>query len=215
MISFENIGKIYKTAFGDKHALKQFNLDLPMHGNLGVLGPNGAGKTTFIKLLSGVEKPSTGRVKTDLNISWPIGFSGALSSILSAEESCRFVARLYNEDVDKIVNYTYDFANIGNHFFLPVQTYSAGMRAKVAFGLSMAIDFDVYLVDEIMAVGDVGFHKKCDAVFREKYEKSRIIIVSHNMEEIRKLCAQILLIINGQPKLFDDVEEAIGIYENL
>ena len=135
--------------------------------SVGILGRNGAGKSTLLRILGGAEQPDSGRVIRKGRVSWPIGFSGGFNGSLTGEENARFVARIYDADIDRVIEFAKDFAEIGDYFQMPVRTYSSGMKARLAFGLSMAIDFDTYLVDEVTAVGDATFQERCREAFAE------------------------------------------------
>ena len=215
MIELRNIYKTYSTNGNVNHVLSDISITFPDNLSVGVLGLNGAGKSTLLRIIAGVEMPDEGKVIRRGRISWPIGFSGGFNGSLSGEENCRFVARIYNEDVDRIVGYAQDFAEIGKHFFQPVRTYSSGMRARLAFGLSMAIDFNVYLIDELTAVGDVVFRKKCERVFDERRSHTSIIMVSHNIGTIKTFCDAAAILTRGSIHLFDTIDEAAEIYRAL
>ena len=160
MIDFINVSKSYRTASSDKVILEDVTLSLPTDESIGILGKNGTGKSTLMRLLSGVEKPDEGEIYRDVRISPPIGFGGLLHGKLTAAENARFIANFYGYDPDYVMSYAYEFADIGDYFFMPTETYSSGMRARAAFAATLAIEFDVYLVDEIMAVGDLNFRNK-------------------------------------------------------
>lgn len=197
---------------GLNHVLSDLSLTFPERANVGILGRNGAGKSTLLRIVSGVEQPDHGNIIRTGRVSWPLGFAGGFNGSLSGEENCRFVARIYGEDVDRVVGFAHEFSEIGNYFYMPVRTYSSGMRSRLAFGLSMAIDFSVYLVDEVTAVGDKPFQQKCRKAFEERQERSSIIMVSHSMDTIRQYCEKCAVLKNGIVRLFDSVEEATEIY---
>ena len=146
-------------------------------------------------------------------VSWPIGFAGGFNGSLSGEENCRFVARIYDADVDEVVEFARGFAEIGNYFNMPVRTYSSGMRARLAFGLSMAIDFDTYLVDEVTAVGDSTFQAKCRQAFAERRERSSVIIVSHQLSTIKQYADRFALLRRGKLHIYDDIDRVAKLYE--
>src|SRR5262249_18811201 len=146
-------------------------------------------------------------------VSWLIGFAGGFSPALSGEENCRFVARIHGQDVDSVVGYARQFAELGAYFYEPVRTYSSGMRARLAFGLSMAVDFDIYLVDEVTAVGDRAFQEKCRKAFLERQERSSVIIVSHNLATIRSYCKRCAVLKSGKLELYDSLKEAAHVYD--
>lgn len=213
MISLERITKAYKVNHGLHLVLDDVSLDFPPRTNVGVVGNNGAGKSTLLRIMAGVEAPDQGRVTRQGRVSWPIGFAGGFNGSLSGEENCRFVARIYGEVVDEVVGFTRDFAELGEYFEMPVKTYSSGMRARLAFGLSMAIDFDVYLVDEVTAVGDASFQKKCRDAFESRSGHSSVIIVSHNLKTIREYCSTCAVLQHGRVVLCPSVDEAERIYQ--
>ena len=214
MIELSNVYKTYGTLAGPNVVLNNVSALFPARETIGILGRNGAGKSTLLRLISGVEKPDAGNVKRVGRVSWPLGFAGGFSPSLSGEENCRFVARIYGENVDRVVADSCAFADLGNYFEMPVKTYSSGMRARLAFGLSMAVDFDVYLVDEVTAVGDQPFQEKCRKAFEARSERSSLIIVSHSMSTIRSYCKRCAVLRNGKLRIYDSVREAARVYES-
>ena len=214
MIELSNVYKTYGTHAGPNVVLNNVSAVFPSRETIGILGRNGAGKSTLLRLISGVEKPDGGTVRREGRVSWPIGFAGGFSPSLSGEENCRFVSRIYGENVDRVVAHARDFADLGNYFTMPVKTYSSGMRARLAFGLSMAVDFDVYLVDEVTAVGDQPFQEKCRKAFEARSARSSLIIVSHSMQTIRSYCKRCAVLRNGKLRIFDTVKEAARAYES-
>lgn len=213
MISLEGISKAYPVKHGLHLVLHDISLDFPERVNVGVVGRNGAGKSTLLRIVAGVEAPDQGRVVRRGRVSWPIGFSGGFNGSLTGEENCRFVARIYGESTDRVCEFSRDFAELGKYFEMPVKTYSSGMKARLAFGLSMAIDFDVYLVDEVTAVGDAEFQKKCRAAFEARSERSSVIIVSHSLKTIREYCEICAVLDSGRVVMCRSVEEAQRVYQ--
>jgi len=216
MIHFNNVSKYYATKQGRHYVLKNVDLALPTDRNIAVLGPNGVGKSTLIRMLGGADFPNKGQIVSNQKISWPLGLQGGLQGSMSARENVRFVARIHGyKNTQKIEQQVDDFAEIGKFFDEPVKTYSSGMKARVAFGLTMAFDFDfdVLLVDELGAVGDANFRCKSEALLKEKYEKTKLIMVSHSMGELRKNCQAGLVIINQDLRFHTDIESAIKEYE--
>lgn len=212
MIELEDVFKAYRAHKGMRVVLDHINLRIESGTNIGILGYNGAGKSTLLRILSGVEAPDAGVVRRSGRISWPLGFAGGFSGSLSGEENCRFVARLYGEDVDRIVGFTHEFSELGDYFYMPIKTYSSGMKGRLAFGLSMAIDFDVYLVDELTAVGDARFNGKCKEAFAERRATSTLIMVSHQQKTIRDFCDTCAVLSDGQLTVYDSMDEAEAAY---
>lgn len=214
MIELLNVSKTYRLKTGRKTILNGVTANLPWR-NTAILGRNGAGKSTFLRLISGIEEPDSGIVKRTKSFSWPIGFRGSFHPMLSGIENVRFVARLYGQNTEEMVEKVQDFAELGQFFYEPVRSYSSGMGARLAFGLSMAIKFEVFLVDEVMAVGDAKFQAKSKAAFKAMLPTSRIIMVSHSMPALREYCEAGLVIDNGRMTYFEDLEEAIKRYQEL
>lgn len=212
MITLENVTKSYPGRRGRHVVIDDVTLEFPTRTNVGILGVNGAGKSTLLRLLSGVETPDSGTITRKGRISWPIGFGGGFNGSLSGEENCRFVSRIYDENIDNVVTFAREFAELGDFFYMPVRTYSSGMRSRLAFGLSMAIDFDYYLVDEVTAVGDRRFNQKCQAAFNERRQRSSILMVSHNMKTIREYCDTCAVLNRGKLHLYGSVSAAAGNY---
>jgi len=213
VIEAEHITKVYQTRQGPNVVLDDVSVSFPPLTNVGILGLNGAGKSTLLRILAGTELPDAGRVTHQGRVSWPIGFSGGFNGSLTAEENCRFIARLYGTDLDETVAFALEFSELGRYFEMPVRTYSTGMRARLAFGVSMAIDFDVYLVDEVTAVGDRRFRQRCRDAFEERSNRSSIIMVSHQQATIRQWCDQCAVLLNGRLEWFESVDEAVAAYE--
>lgn len=217
MIKLDNITKSYLLSGGHRHfVFKELSFTFPEGANIGLIGPNGAGKSTLMNILGGIDIPDSGRVITNKSISWPVGLSGGLQGSLTARDNVKFVARVYGyngAEMKEKVKYVEEFAEIGEYFDQPIKTFSSGMRARVTFGLSMAFDFDYYLVDEAGAVGDANFKKKSMAVYKEKLKSGNVILVSHNMAEVRSLCDHIVLINDGKAQVFNNIEEGISMYE--
>lgn len=217
MIELRNVTKSYKTPKGRVFVFRDLNLTIPDDKSVALIGRNGAGKSTLMRLLSGQDTPDRGEIITPDSISWPVGLSGGFQGSLTAKENVKFVARVYGvkgERLKEIVNYVRDFAEIGDFFDRPVNTYSSGMRSRVAFGLSLAFDFDYYLIDEAMSVGDAHFRKKAQQAFKERIGKAKVILVTHGMGQVRQMCDYVLLLDKGQVTAYDDVEEGIAAYQN-
>lgn len=219
MIKLDNLTKFYPLSNGDKHfVFREFTFTFPDDCSIGLIGRNGAGKSTLMRLLSGADIPNAGRVVTDKKISWPVGLAGGFQHALSARDNVKFVARVYGykgEALEEKVRYIEEFAEIGKYFDEPMNTYSSGMRSRIGFGLSMAFDFDYYLIDEAGAVGDAKFKKKSDAIYKEKLSNSKVIMVSHNMAEIKQWCDKVILVNSGMTTVYDDVDEGIEMYKRI
>lgn len=216
MIRFENVTKRYPTKNGVKSILDNASFVIPRGKSIGILGVNGAGKSTLLRLISGNELPTRGRVRREgVSVSWPLGFSETFHGSLSGRDNVKFASRVYGRRIDEVTEYVRNFAELGAHFEEPVKTYSSGMRARLAFGLSMAFNFDVYLIDEITAVGDARFKAKCAGVFSEKLERSDIVMVSHSMGTLRAYCKAGCVLSEGRVDLFDSIDEAIELYDKL
>lgn len=219
MIKLDNLTKFYPLSNGDKHfVFREFTFTFPDDCSIGLIGRNGAGKSTLMRLLSGADIPNAGRVITDKKISWPVGLAGGFQQSLSARDNVKFVARVYGykgKALEEKVRYIEEFAEIGKYFDEPMNTYSSGMRSRIGFGLSMAFDFDYYLIDEAGAVGDAKFKKKSDAIYKEKLSNSKVIMVSHNMAEIEQWCDKVILVNSGKTIVYDDVKEGIEMYKRI
>jgi capsular polysaccharide transport system ATP-binding protein len=209
-LTVEGLGKTWlKTS---RPVFSDLGFTLDRSGRLAVLGRNGQGKSTLIKILGGVLPASAGRVDWGMSASWPIGFGGGFQGSLSGLDNIRFLARLYDRDFHALRDRVDDFAELGRQLNGPVKHYSSGMRARLAFGLSLAIEFDCYLIDELVAVGDARFQQKCqDELFGQRAERA-FIMASHDTHLIAAHCRQALVIEGGRAKLFDDVDEAVEIY---
>ncbi len=214
MIRFENVVKTYRLNRGRRIVFRNLTGGLPK-ANIAVLGANGAGKSTLLRLIAGTEVPDSGRVHREGRISWPLGFAGSFNGSLSGAENVRFVARIYGKDTEHVLDFVEEFAELGQFFREPFSTYSAGMRARLAFGVSMAVAFDCYLVDEITAVGDEKFRQKCHRMFKEKLRTSTIVMVSHSMGTLRDYCDMGAVVRDGELVLHDNINDAIAEHEKV
>lgn len=206
------LGKTFKESVRGKPVFSEINFDVERTGRLAVLGRNGQGKSTLIKILGGAMSPTAGTVKWRMSASWPIGFGGGFQGSLSGLDNIRFLSRLYDRNYKELLDRVDTFAELGAKLSLPVKHYSSGMRARLAFGLSLAIEFDCYLVDELVAVGDARFGKKCDDELFSRRADRAFIMASHDISLVKRVCDRALIIENGQAKMFTDVAEALDIY---
>jgi capsular polysaccharide transport system ATP-binding protein len=209
MIRLKNATKFVKAGSTRKYIISDVSLDIPRGRSIGLLGRNGAGKSTLLQLIAGTLRLDSGKIIRKAQVSWPLGFAGSFQPSMTGEQNVRFVARIYGVDTQNLIDYVADFAELGHFFRMPVGTYSSGMKARLAFGVSMGIEFDYYLVDEITAVGDTNFKRKSQMVFKEKLANSDVIMVSHSTGTIRDYCQTGIVLENGQLTYFDDVNDAI------
>ena len=215
MIQIDRVFKFYRAEGHTKIVLDHVSATFQSGRSYGLLGVNGAGKSTTLRLLAGTELPNAGRIRRSVRVSWPLGFAGGFHYLMSGRENVKFVARAYGEDPRKVLYFVEDFSELGDYIDAPVKTYSSGMMARLAFGLSMAIDFDCYLIDEITAVGDMRFQARCKAAFDERRKAADLIMVSHSMDTIRDYCDHGMVLVDGQLLQFPNVEQAIAAYNRL
>lgn len=212
MIELYDIEKSYPGKKGRIHVLRGVTHTFHRGESVGILGQNGAGKSTLLRIICGSEKPNFGSVRRSASVSWPLGFSGSFAGSLSGAENLRFVSRIYGANVDEVADFVAHFSDLGKSMKEPVKTYSTGMRSRLAFGLSMAIRFQVYVIDEGLATGDVAFQAKCQAIFEDRRASADVIMVSHSIEMIRQYCTRAGVLWGGKLTMYDDVEEANAHY---
>ena len=214
MIEVRNLYKRYHGPFGGDWVLKDVNFTIPDNVSVGLLGRNGAGKSTLLRIIGGMDSPDKGTVNRDCRVSWPIGLGGGFQGSMTGRQNVKFVARIHGggDRIPEIISRVQDFAEIGKAFDQPVKTYSSGMRSRLAFGLSLAFDFDVYLSDEATAVGDAAFKAKATKAFKDCVGKASIVMVSHQVGMLKDLCQAGVWINNGTATWFDDINEAINSY---
>ncbi|SFJ62458.1 ABC transporter ATP-binding protein [Celeribacter neptunius] len=213
MLHLENLTKAYRTGRSLKYIVKDANLDIPNRRSVALLGRNGAGKSTLLGMIAGSLKPDMGRIRIHGSISWPVGFSGSFHGALTGAQNTRFVARVYGVDTDELYKFTEDFCELGEHFHMPVRTYSSGMKARLAFAVSVGIDFDTYIIDEVTSVGDASFRQKSSALMHDRLRGSGAIVVSHNMRMLTDLCDCGVVLEHGTLTFFEDVKEAVERHE--
>ena len=215
LIVIDNIVKEYETTIGVRRILDGISFTVYPGEKLAVLGRNGTGKSTLVKIIGGVELPTAGRIHRGMSLSWPLALGGGFEPSMSGFDNIRFIARIYNKPIEDVVTFVDDFAELGRQLYLEVRTYSSGMRARLAFALTLAIDFDCFLIDEVISVGDQRFHTKChDALFVKRHHCA-MILVSHNSRIIKEYCNNALILKNGRGRVFDDVDYALDIYSTL
>lgn len=197
---------------GREPVFRELSFDLLTSGRLAILGRNGQGKSTLIKMLGGVLPPSDGQIDWRMSCSWPIGFGGGFQGSTSGLDNIKFLSRLYRKDYENILARVDDFAELGRALREPVKHYSSGMRARLAFGLSLAIEFDCYLIDELVAVGDARFQQKCQDELFQKRSGRAFIMASHDTHLVTSYCERALIIESGRARMFDDVSQAVETY---
>jgi ABC-type polysaccharide/polyol phosphate transport system ATPase subunit len=215
MIRVRDLKKVYKTRFGENLVFEDISFDLAMGERLGILGRNGAGKSTLVRLISGAERPTAGTIDSDISISWPLAFAGAFQHQLTGIDNVRFISRIYDQDAEANIAFVEEFAELGPYLREPVITYSSGMRARLAFAISMIIEFDCFLIDEISAVGDARFHDRCNFELFEKRADRAMIIISHDAAYVRDHCNRWGVLHDGKLVQYDDFEVAYADFKEL
>ena len=213
MIELRDVSKSYPVRGGVVSILNGVNLFVQPGQKLGILGRNGAGKSTMIRLIGGTELPDKGTITRAMTVSWPLAFSGAFQGTLTGLDNLRFICRIYGVDPETRIDYVDEFSELGRFLREPVRSYSSGMRARLAFAISMAIEFDCFLIDEIIAVGDSRFHEKCQIELFEKRADRAMVIVSHNPRYIKDHCESVAVIEGGCLKHFSNIDEGISHYD--
>lgn len=215
MIELRNVNKTFVLKGRRQLVAHNISAIFPDRKAVAILGRNGAGKSTLLKMLAGTLHPDTGEILSTGYISWPVGFAGSFHPELSGLQNTRFIARVYGVDTEELADFVADFAELGQHFRLPIRTYSSGMKSRLAFGVSMGIKFDTYLVDEVTAVGDASFKKKSEALFAERMSKSGAVMVTHTMGQVRRLCNYVGVLHQGKLHFYNDVEEGIAFHQEM
>lgn len=215
MIQLDGVFKFYRTHGHTKIILDHVSTTFQTGRSYGLMGVNGAGKSTLMRLIAGTELPNSGKIRRSCRVSWPLGFASVFHPLMTGRENVKFVARVYGQNVKTVLDFVEDFAEIGDYIDVPFQTYSSGMAARLAFGLSMAIDFDCYLVDEITAVGDLRFQARCKAAFERRKAHADMIMVSHSMQIIKEYCDHGAVLVDGKLIMFESVDRAIEMYNRL
>ncbi|MGI9393711.1 MAG: ABC transporter ATP-binding protein [Boseongicola sp.] len=212
MIQLADVSKVFVCGGIRKVVADRINLILPTQGAVALIGRNGAGKSSLLKLISGTMQPSSGQIIVNGSVSWPVGFAGCFHGELSGRQNTRFVARIYGIDTDALESFVSDFSDLNAHFHLPFRTYSSGMKARLAFAVSMAIDFDTYLIDEVTSVGDAAFRESSEELLAERLKYRAAVVVSHNLPLLQRICRSAVVLENGRARWFDSVDDAINIH---
>ena len=215
MVIFENVTKVFKTGRVRNVVLQDVSFAIPREKNVAILGRNGAGKSTVISLMAGSLAPNEGKVMCSGRTSWTLAYAGAFHPLLTGRQNAAFVARIYGLDRRKLESEVEEFSELSDAYELPMRTYSQGMRARLAFSVSMAVNFDRYLVDEIIGVGDARFRNKCRQAFREKLSDAQVVMATHSEAGIREYCQAALLVENGSATFFEDLEEGLNAYSKV
>jgi capsular polysaccharide transport system ATP-binding protein len=213
MIRLEHVTKSYTHKGEKKYIVRDVSFTIPRGNSIGLIGRNGAGKSTLLRVIAGTIRPDSGRVIRRARVSFPLGFQGSFNQHLSGEQNVRFVARIYQRDTRALIEHVREFAELGNAFYMPVKTYSSGMRARLAFGVSMGIEFDYYLVDEITAVGDKQFRAKCHTAFEQKLSSSDLIMVSHSPGTLKEYCTVGVVLERGELTYYSDIDDALAMHD--
>lgn len=215
MIHIENLSKGFWVRDQYREVISNLSLTIPAGRAIGLLGRNGAGKSTLLKMISGRMQPSSGRIRVDGRLSWPVGGANSFHRDMTGLQNTRFLARVYGVDSDALEAFVQDFAELGRHYHMPLRSYSSGMKSRLAFGVAMGIPFDIYLIDEVTAVGDARFKRKSRAVFRARMAGAGAIMVSHSMAEMRTFCDSGMVLHEGRVEYYEDILVAIERHESL
>ena len=215
MITLTNVSKSFKTKHGRKYILKDMSIVIPSDKNIGILGRNGTGKSTIMHMLGQIEFPDKGTIISDKSFSWPLGLRGGFVGNMTGRANIKFVCRLYgksSKEIQKTVNFVKEFSELDDYFDMPIRTYSAGMKSRLSFGLSLSFDFDYLLIDETLSVGDARFRKKSKEALLKKIETCNVLLVSHDMGTLRDICDVGIVVNNGKMSYFDNINNAINEY---
>ncbi len=215
MIAFDRVSKSYHANGFENHLFHDLSFKIRRGDSLGICGANGVGKSTLMRLIAGVERPNSGRVSRSMTTSWPIGYSSAFQASLTGADNARFIARVYGRSVDGLLDYVEDFAQLGSYLHEPVRTYSAGMMARLAFGVSLAINFECYLVDEVTSAGDERFRARSEAALLERREAGTLVMISHDTGTLLRYCARGAVLYGGTLTFYETIDEAIEVHHRL
>ena len=217
MIRLDNVTKYFETKKSKKYLMRDVTLDLP-DGSIGILGRNGAGKSTLMRMLGGIEFPNSGKIISDKTFSWPLGLGGGFVGNMSGKANVKFVCNLFGkskQQTNQIIEFVYDFSELGDYFDMPIKTYSSGMKGRLGFGLSLAFDFDYMIIDETLSVGDARFRKKAKEALKKKIENCNVILVSHDMKTLQEMCQTGLMVNDGKLTFYEDIKDGIEQYTQI
>lgn len=215
MIEFEDVSKAYKVHRHWKPVFNNLNFRIGRGDAIGICGANGAGKSTLMRMLAGVEPQTGGRITRTMSTSWPIGFTSAFQMGLTGADNARFIARIYDRDEEELLDTVEAFAELGNYMFQPVRTYSTGMQARLAFGISLTIDFDCYLIDEITGAGDVRFRNRSEQALMDRRDRAALVMISHDPGTLQQYCSRGAVLYGGALTFFDSISEACEVHYSL
>ena len=216
MIYMDRVSKHYEIRGGQRKVVLNNASAIIRPGDaVGILGRNGAGKSTLVRMLAGVEYPTSGRIERRMSVSWPLAAGIGLQAAMTGADNARFIARIYGQSIPKVIRFVQDFAELGDYFNMPVRTYSAGMMGRLLLGLSFAVDFDCYLIDEVTAAGDARFVIRAQEMLAEKTRGRTVVLVSHVAEHLKLYCRTAAVLHNGGLTFFEDIDEAVATYKAL
>ena len=215
MIRFSNVSKSYHIRKFEKVVFSDLNFTIELGDSIGICGANGAGKSTLMRLIAGVERASAGKIERKMTTSWPIGYANCFQPSLTGADNARFIARIYKADEQELLDFVEDFAQLGAYFNQPVHAYSAGMHARLAFGISLAIDFDCYLVDEVTAAGDERFRARSEDALKARRDRGALVMISHDPETLRAYCRRGAVLYGGALVLYETIDEACDVHSRL
>lgn len=215
MIRFDAVAKTYRLRKLEKRVFADLSFTIPRGEALGICGANGAGKSTLMRLIAGVEHPTAGTITRTMSTSWPVGYGNCFQSSLTGADNARFIARIYDRAADALLDYVEDFAQLGPYLHQPVFTYSAGMAARLAFGISLAIEFDCYLIDEVTAAGDERFRRRSEEALLARRDRATLVMISHDPGTLKAYCRRGAVLHAGALVRYDTIEEATEVHHRL
>jgi capsular polysaccharide transport system ATP-binding protein len=215
LLALENVWKAYEVKGKPRYVLKGLDFHIGAGDAIGILGRNGAGKSTLLRMISGVEYPTHGRVIRGMSVSWPLAAGFGVQGSLSAADNTRFIARIYGAPVERTVEFVRDFSELGDYFKMPLKTLSSGMHGRFLFGISLAIDFDCYLIDETTSAGDARLNEKCRAALADRLSRASLVMVTHSPDHARAFCNRGAVLTDGRLRVYENVDDAVQAYHTL